>query len=117
MKNSLLYLVLAIFAILWVASGQSTHPNLHRDISTCQPVEVHYDILVDIAPNYEFQVKKHFPAIFIFCCTDKQIQEKNPTLFLSDQLNTFHLKPPKWEPFHHILYDTADAGDDHHILS
>ena len=75
MKNSLLYPLLAIFAILWVASSQAIHRDLHSDISTCQPIDVHYDTLVDIAPNYEFQVKKQFPAIVIFCCTDKQKQE------------------------------------------
>ena len=117
MKNSLLYLLLTISAILWVASNQTTHRDLHRDNSTCQPVEVHYDILVDITSNYEFQVKKQFPAIFIFCCTDKQNQEKKPTLLLSSHLKTFHFIPPKWKPFHQTLYDSTNSGDTHHNLA
>jgi hypothetical protein len=116
MKNSLLYPLLAIFAVLWFASGQSTHQDLHRGISSCKQIEISYNILVDITPNYEFQVKKYFTATFTFCSSNKQIQEKNPTFFLSDQSRTFHIKPPKWEPFHQTLYNTADTGDDHHIL-
>ena len=111
-----------IFALLVVASKQTTGREPHHNSSSCQSSDIQQSIQGNIVPENFFLFKTPVSTrITPLFTVKKQIIEKQhklPAFNLRPYLlNLAGLKPPGWKSFRMNLYDTADNDDDHYLVA